>query len=195
MLSLESLRLLLRPLVKTLSALGVGPDAITAFGCAVSLCAAGLFATGSVRVAGAVMLLGGIFDALDGAVARELGRESGFGAFLDSTLDRLSESAILIGLVFAFAASGRPYAALLAGAAMAFSLMTSYARSRAETLGYECNVGLLGRAGRVAILGVSAVAGLLLAGIAVVAVGAAATTVQRVVHVRGLHLARGVDGG
>lgn len=192
--SLEPLRLLLRPLVRSLAALGVGPDAITALGCLVSLFAAALFATGDVRIAGAVMLLGGLFDALDGAVAREQGRESGFGAFLDSTLDRLSESAILVGLVFMFAASGRPYAALVTGAAMTFSLMTSYARSRAETLGYECNVGLLGRAGRVAILGLCALAGFPLAGAAVIAVGAAATTVQRVLHVRRLHLAGGGAG-
>jgi len=197
--SLEPLRLLLRPLVRLLSALGLGPNAITALGCALSLVSAGLFATGSFRAAGAVMLLGGMFDALDGAVARELGRTSGFGAFLDSTLDRVSESAILAGLVFAFAAAGRPYAALAAAAAMAFSLLTSYTRSRAETLGYDCNVGLLGRAGRVAILGLSSLAGAPLAGTAVIAAGAAATTVQRVLHVRRLHrvrLSRGnVRGG
>lgn len=188
--SLEPLRVLLRPLVRSLSALGVGPDAITALGCAVSLFAAVLFATGDARAAGAVMLLGGLFDAVDGAVARELGRASGFGAFLDSTLDRLSESAILVGLVFMFASSGRPYAAILAGTAMTFSLLTSYTRSRAETLGYDCNVGVLGRAGRVAILGLCALAGSAIVGVAVVAAGAAITTVQRVVHVRRLYLAR-----
>jgi phosphatidylglycerophosphate synthase len=136
------------------------------------------------------MLLGGMFDALDGAVAREMGRTSEFGAFLDSTLDRLAESAILAGLLFLFAASGRPYAALAAGAAMAFSFLTSYTRSRAETLGYDCAVGLLGRAGRVVILGFSALAGVPLAGAAVVALGAAVTTLQRVLHVRRLHRAR-----
>lgn len=192
--SLEPLRLLLRPVIKALSALGVGPDAITALGCLVSLFAAVLFATGDVRFAGAVMLLGGLFDALDGAVAREQGRQSEFGAFLDSTLDRLSESAILVGLVFMFAAAGRPYAALVTGAAMTFSLMTSYTRSRAETLGYDCDVGILGRAGRVAILGITALAGLPLPGVALIAAGAAVTTVQRVLHFRRLHLARGEAG-
>lgn len=188
--SLEPLRLLLRPVIKALSALGIGPDAITALGCLVSLFAAVLFATGDVRFAGAVMLLGGLFDALDGAVAREQGRQSEFGAFLDSTLDRLSESAILVGLVFMFAAAGRPYAALVTGAAMTFSLMTSYTRSRAETLGYDCDVGILGRAGRVAILGITTLAGLPLPGVVLIAAGAAVTTVQRVLHVRRLHLAR-----
>lgn len=186
-LSLEPLRGILRPLVRGLAALGVGPDAITALGFGVSLFAAALFATGSVRVAGLVMIIGGIFDALDGAVARESGRESGLGAFLDSTLDRLSESAILVGIAFAFSASGRPYAALVAGAALTFSLLTSYTRSRAEALGYGCEVGLLGRAGRVAILGISALAGAALVGISIVAIGAAVTTLQRVLHVRSLY--------
>ncbi|WP_053057612.1 CDP-alcohol phosphatidyltransferase family protein [Rubrobacter aplysinae] len=190
-LSLEPLRVLLRPLVRALAALGAGPNAITALGFALSLFAAALFAVGGFKVAGVMMLLGGVFDALDGAVARALGRASDFGAFLDSTLDRLSESAILAGLIFAFAASGRPSAALVAGAAMAFSMTTSYTRSRAESLGYECRVGLLGRAGRVVILGVLALLGVPLAGAAVVAAGGAVTTLQRVLHVRRLYLSRG----
>lgn len=196
-LSLEPLRGILRPLVRGLAALGVGPDAITALGFGISLFAAALFATGSLRVAGLVMIVGGIFDALDGAVARALGRESGFGAFLDSTLDRLSESSILVGIAFAFSVSGRPYAALISGAALTFSFLTSYTRSRAEALGYGCEVGLLGRPGRVAILGLAALAGVTLIGISVVAIGAAVTTVQRVLHVRRLYQAHpsGGDAG
>src|SRR3712207_9547503 len=71
-----------------------------------------------------------------------------FGAFLDSTLDRLSEAAIFVGIVFFYAAAARPFEALLAGVAMTFSLLTSYARARAEGLNIECKVGLLERAGR-----------------------------------------------
>jgi CDP-diacylglycerol--glycerol-3-phosphate 3-phosphatidyltransferase len=74
-----------------------------------------LFALGRAQFAGVVMLLGGLFDSLDGAVARESNRMSAFGAFLDSTLDRLSESVIFVGIVFFYAASARPYEALLAG--------------------------------------------------------------------------------
>lgn len=198
-LSLESLRRLLHPAVRALSSLGVSPNAITAAGWGISLLSALLFAAGEIRLAGVVMLLGGLCDALDGAVARELGRTSEFGAFLDSTLDRVSESAILIGLIFFFAVSGRPGGALLAGAAMAASLLTSYTRARAESLGYGCNVGVLGRAGRVVLLGLAAVAGLPLAGLGLVALGASATSLQRVLHVRRLYLsggrARGAAGG
>jgi CDP-diacylglycerol--glycerol-3-phosphate 3-phosphatidyltransferase len=136
-----------------------------------------------MRIAGLVMLLAGLFDALDGAVARESNRMSSFGAFLDSTLDRLSEAAIFVGIVFFYAAAARPYEALLAGVAMTFSLLTSYARARAEGLGIECQVGLLERAGRVLILSVFSMAGLLTVGLGLVAAGALITTAQRILHV------------
>ena len=129
-------------------------------------CAAVLFGLGYARVAGVVMLLGGLFDALDGAVARESNRMSSFGAFLDSTLDRLSESAVFVGLIFFYAGADRPYEALLAGVAMTFSLLTSYTRARAEGLNIDCEVGLLERAGRIVILSVFSIVGLPTVGLA-----------------------------
>ena len=183
-ISKETFRQLLRPLVRLLSALRVRPDTLTILGWALSLCSAVLFGLGYVRVAGIVMLLAGLFDALDGAVARESNRMSAFGAFLDSTLDRISEAAIFVGIVFFYASAGRPYGALLAGVAMTFSLLTSYARARAEGLRIECQVGLLERAGRVVILSASSIAGLLTAGLGLVAAGALVTTAQRILHVR-----------
>lgn len=179
----ESLRRLLAPLVRWLSAAGVAPNALTAVGWALALLAGLLFGMGEVRFAGAVMLLAGLFDALDGAVARESGRMSDFGAFLDSTLDRFSEAAVFIGIIFLYAASARPLEALGAGAALAFSLLTSYARARAEGLGYECEVGVLERAGRVTLLSLAAVSGLLTIGVWVVAAGALVTSTQRILHV------------
>lgn len=180
----EALRQLLNPLVHLLSAMRVRPDTLTLLGWLFSLGAAVVFALGFVKIAGAVMLLGGLFDALDGAVARESNKMSDFGAFLDSTLDRFSESGVFVGIMFFFATTGRPYEALLAGAAMTFSLLTSYARARAEGLGVECQVGILERAGRVTILSVFSILGLVTVAVGLVAVGALITTVQRVVHVR-----------
>ncbi len=180
----DALRGLLHPLVRLLSALRVRPDTLTVLGWAFSLCSAVLFGLGYAPIAGAVMLLAGLFDALDGAVARESNRMSAFGAFLDSTLDRLSESAIFVGIVFFYAASDLPYGALLAGTAMVFSLLTSYARARAEGLGVECQVGLLERAGRVVILSVFSTVGLLTVGLWLVGAGALVTTAQRILHVR-----------
>ena len=180
----DALRGLLRPLVRLLSSLKVGPDLLTITGWTFSLGAAVLFAAGYVRLAGAVMLFAGLFDALDGAVARESNRMSAFGAFLDSSLDRLSESAVFVGIIFYLAAADRPYEALLAGVAMTFSLGTSYTRARAEGLGIDCEVGILERAGRVVILSLTSIAGFLTAGLALVAVGALVTTLQRILHVR-----------
>ena len=180
----DAARQLLYPLVRLLSALRVRPDTLTVLGWALSLGSAVLFGLGYAQLAGVVMLLGGLFDALDGAVARESNRMSAFGAFLDSTLDRLSEAAIFVGIIFFYAAAARPYEALLAGAAMTFSLLTSYARARAEGLGIECQVGVLERAGRVVILSVLSIVGLLTVGLFLVASGALITTAQRILHVR-----------
>ncbi len=173
----DAARQLLYPLVRLLSALRVRPDTLTILGWALSLGSAVLFGLGYAQLAGVVMLLGGLFDALDGAVARESNRMSAFGAFFDSTLDRLSESAIFVGIVYFYATSARPYEALLAGVAMTFSILTSYARARAEGLGIECQVGLLERAGRVVILSLTV-------GLSLVAAGALITTAQRILHVR-----------
>ena len=180
----ETFRQLIRPLARILSAMRVRPDSLTATGWALSVVAATLFAFGYTKTAGAVMLFAGLFDALDGAVARESNQISAFGAFLDSTLDRLSESAIFAGVIFFYAASGRPYETLLVGTAMTFSLMTSYTRARAEGLGLKCEVGLLERAGRVVILSLFSLMGFLLVGIGLVAAGALVTTAQRILHVR-----------
>ena len=182
--SKDAFRQLLRPLVRLLSALRVRPDTLTVLGWALSLCSAVLFGLGYMRVAGIVMLLAGLFDALDGAVARESNRMSSFGAFLDSTLDRLSESAVFVGLIYFYASANRPYEALLAGVAMTFSLLTSYARARAEGLNINCEVGLLERAGRIVILSVLSIAGLPTVGLGLVAAGALVTTAQRILHVR-----------
>ena len=180
----ETFRQLIRPLARILSAMRVRPDSLTATGWALSVVAATLFAFGYTKTAGAVMLFAGLFDALDGAVARESNQISAFGAFLDSTLDRLSESAIFAGVIFFYAATGRPYETLLVGTAMTFSLMTSYTRARAEGLGLKCEVGLLERAGRVVILSLFSLMGFLLVGIGLVAAGALVTTAQRILHVR-----------
>jgi CDP-diacylglycerol---glycerol-3-phosphate 3-phosphatidyltransferase len=182
--SKEALLVVLRPLVKWLSVMRVRPDTLTVVGWTLALGAAVLFGLGYARIAGALMLLGGLFDALDGAVARETNRMSSFGAFLDSTLDRLSESAVFVGLIYFYASANRPYEALLAGVAMTFSLLTSYARARAEGLNINCEVGLLERAGRIVILSVLSIAGLPTVGLGLVAAGALVTTAQRILHVR-----------
>ena len=180
----DSLRQLLNPLVRLLSRMRVRPDTLTFLGWTFACVSAVLFGLGYVPLAGAVMLFGGLFDALDGAVARASDRMSDFGAFLDSTLDRISEAVVFVGIIFYYAASGSPYEVLLAGAAMTFSLLTSYTRARAEGLGVRCEVGLLERAGRVILLSGFSIFGFLTVGVGLVAAGALVTTVQRILHVR-----------
>ena len=180
----ESFRQLLQPLARRLTAMRVRPDTLTHAGWTLAVVSAVIFGLGRVQIAGAVMLLAGLFDALDGAVARESNRMSDFGAFLDSTMDRLSESAIFVGILFFYASTGHPYGALISGIAMTFSLLTSYSRARAEGLGLRCEVGLLERAGRVLILSLCAIAGFLTVGVSLVAAGALVTTAQRIIHVR-----------
>lgn len=185
----KALLSVLHPLVRLLTAMRVRPDTLTVVGWTLALTSAFLFGLGQPRVAGGVMLLGGLFDALDGAVARESNRMSSFGAFLDSTLDRISESAVFAGLIFFYASTDRAGGALLAAAAMTFSLLTSYTRARSEGLGIPCEVGLLERAGRIVILSVASVLNLPAAGLGLVAAGALITTTQRIFHVR--HATRG----
>ena len=182
--SKDALLFVLRPLVRLLSTMRVRPDTLTVVGWTLALGSALLFGLGYTRIAGGVMLLGGLFDALDGAVARESNRMSSFGAFLDSTLDRLSESAVFVGLIFFYANAGRAPETLLAGLAMTFSLLTSYARARAEGLNIPCEVGLLERAGRVVLLSLFSILALPTIGLGLVAAGAAVTPAQRILHVR-----------
>ncbi len=176
---------LFAPVVRLLLRLGVSPDAVTVVGTLGVVAGALIFFPQGQLLAGVLFITAFVFsDMIDGAMARQSGRVSPFGAFLDSTLDRISEAAIFVGIVFFYASAGRPYEALLAGVAMTFSLLTSYARARAEGLRIECQVGLLERAGRVVILSASSIAGLLTAGLGLVAAGALVTTAQRILHVR-----------
>jgi CDP-diacylglycerol--glycerol-3-phosphate 3-phosphatidyltransferase len=148
-------------------------------------------------VGGVLLLLSGIFDILDGQVARQGGKMTTFGAFYDSTLDRIGEGAVFTGLIFYFLTGPLPAPlkspAIAAGlVALVASLLVSYTRARAEALGVECKVGIASRAERILLLGLPALAfgagpwraGVLLFWIvAVLALVSAITVIQRVVHV------------
>jgi len=116
------------------------------------------YGLGGVRLGGALLLLSGVVDTFDGAVARGSGKVSRFGAFYDSTLDRVGDGATFIGIaVYFLRAPGVEYrieSALLCMLAVLSSLLVSYARARAEGLGLECKVGIVQRAERLLGLGV-----------------------------------------
>ena len=175
----------LAPLVAGLVRLGVTADSITVFGCLGSVAVGAMIAQGWLQLAGAAFLTVSALDFLDGAVARASGTARPFGAFLDSLLDRLAEAAVMAGLVYFFALAGRPLEAVLVTVALVGSYTVSYARARAEGLGYDCAVGWLQRPERVLILGLGLLFPdqLLVPALAILAVFTSVTVWQRGAHV------------
>lgn len=146
-------------MVLVLARTGVTPNALSWFGFAVILGAAALIGTGHPFAGGFVVLAAGYFDILDGALARHIGRVTPFGGVLDSTLDRLSEAALLVAILFYL--ENTWWLVLLVFLTMVSSLMVSYIRARAEGAGIECQRGIFTRAERIIVLAL----GLLLSGI------------------------------
>ncbi len=169
------------------------PNAISLTGFALCLVAAALVWEDHYLLGGLAFVVGSVCDTLDGRYARASGKGTPFGAFLDSTLDRVEEGVVLTAVAANFSAAGDDFAAAAVVVAVMASLMVSYTRARAEALGVECKVGIADRAVRVVILS----AGLLLAdGMGIVDVqllepavyllaGLSVVTVaQRILHVR-----------
>ena len=198
MVNLERLRepvyRIIRPLTDWLVSGKVHPNALTTIGFLVTISSGFFFHAHHVRTAGFLILLGGLFDILDGRVARLSGLGSRFGAFYDSTLDRISEIAVYFGILSLYndyrldtGDVGMIYLIMLA---MAGSLMISYTRARAESLGLDAEVGLMARAERVVLIGGSALFfglnwnGLVLkAVIFILAVMTNITAIQRILYV------------
>lgn len=187
MARLISLRLLpsrlpasvLGPVVRVLARAGVTPNMISVAGLLGNAVAAILVARSGLVAGGALMLAASALDMLDGALSRETGRASRFGALLDSTFDRLSEAAVLFGVLLSVLAKGQHDLAALAFVAMAGSLLVSYVRARAEGLGLTMKEGLFTRAERVVVLGVALLFGQLRPALWLLAVLTVLTTFQR----------------
>lgn len=132
------------------------PDVLTVVGACVSVVAAFALARGELFAGGLLILLSGFFDLVDGVVARHQGVSTSFGAFLDSTLDRLVDSVLMLGLVVLYASTGEMVTAALASAVLVATTLTSYAKARAETVIPKLEGGLLERGERVGLLAVGA---------------------------------------
>lgn len=183
------------PIARAFIRSGVTPNTITTLGALVVAGSAVAFAYGEIRIAGLLLLCSGVLDILDGQVARHGQKMTTFGAFYDSTLDRVGESLLFGGIALYFLRGGAPTGRVelsvgLATAALAASLLVSYTRARAEGLGLECKVGIAARAERILFLGVPTLffgAGrngwLLFWIVVVLALATTITVVQRVVHV------------
>ena len=188
---MHRLRNLLSPIVdgiaRVLVKLGFSPSGLTVIGVLIACVAAALIAQGMLAIGGAVMLIAGVFDMFDGAVARMTNRATKFGAFFDSVMDRVSEAIVLLGLLWFYLDDGEQLGALLVYVAIVGSTMVSYARARAEGLGIECKGGLMQRPERVASLGVGIIVGqwwepAVLIVLGVIAALTVVTTVQRIVE-------------
>jgi CDP-diacylglycerol--glycerol-3-phosphate 3-phosphatidyltransferase len=171
-------------LVDALARRGVTPTQVSLAGLAVTLASAPLIALGWHTTAAFVFGFGSIADAFDGALARRLGVESAFGAFLDSTLDRIGEAAGLAGLAAWFAANGDVAFVVLALTALAGGNLTSYVRARAESLGIACSDGWMSRTERVFVFGLGLLLHVPEIMIAVLAIATCTTAAQRFVTVQ-----------
>lgn len=179
-----ALRERLQPVVDRLAARRITPNQVTVAALGVSLLAALCIAGGGLRLGALVLLLASLGDLLDGMLARQTGRATPFGAFFDSTLDRIGEGAILAALAYQFAVTGRPTVVAVTVLALLGSLLVSYTRARAEALGVECKVGLMSRAERVALLVLGLLLGLPGLAVLVLAVLSLYTVGERVSYVR-----------
>jgi CDP-diacylglycerol--glycerol-3-phosphate 3-phosphatidyltransferase len=145
----------LQPVGRTLAGWGVSPDVITVLGTVfVVIGAVGFVARGQELIGTVIVAFSVLTDMLDGAVARARGGGSTWGAFLDSTLDRIADGAIFVSLVYWLAGSAhRPATAVAAGFVAVSAFVISYAKARAESLGFTCNVGIAERTTRLLVAG------------------------------------------
>ncbi len=169
--------------VRALARAGVTPNAISWVGFLFAVASGVLAGSGLLMWGGAVSLLGGGLDMLDGALARQTGRTTVFGALLDSSLDRYDEAVLLIGVCYWGAVNSDNTLVLLCMLALVGSLMVSYVKARAEGLGLTCDVGMFARPERVVVMGLGLMVGLHLWAVALVAVVANITAMQRLLHV------------
>ncbi|MBX3065508.1 MAG: CDP-alcohol phosphatidyltransferase family protein [Anaerolineae bacterium] len=165
-------------------ALRIHPDAVTVLGLVFVIGAALLIADGQFFLAGITLILGLPLDALDGAIARAMGRKSRFGAFLDSTLDRYADAFLYMGLAYYYAAQGLPTLMALSVFALIGAYGVSYARARAEGLNIgSIKDGLFDRMVRSVVIILMLLTGMILPGLIVLAVGNHITAIHRIILV------------
>ncbi len=182
---------IIQPIVRFLVRYKLNPNFFTTISLVICISSGYQFAKGSLRLAAVLLLLGGLFDMVDGAVARASNRVTKFGALYDSTLDRYAEIIIYFGIMFYFVVhyGGDSKVGLLIAMAvfigLAGSLMVSYVRARAEGLGFSCKVGVMQRPERIVLLSLGALISkyTFVFAILFIAFLANYTAIQRIVHI------------
>lgn len=178
---------LTQPVVRLLAKTPITPNSLTWLGFLVTVGAAVLIITGHLLAAGFVILIAGFFDILDGALARQTSQVTRFGAVLDSTLDRLAESALLLGILVLYAREQSTAKIVIVGVALVGSLLVSYTRARAEGAGVAGEVGFFTRTERIIVLALGVLLNqidyALIVALVIIAVFSLVTVVQRLAYV------------
>lgn len=175
---------LLNSIAAILNSLGFSPDLITVLGVFGNVLAAWFIANGNLFTGGLLVLVFGLFDAIDGSMARLKGGETKFGAFLDSVVDRYSELVIFFGILVYSMRDSNPVNCLLVFLASAGSVLVSYIRARAQSLGIDTKIGLLTRVERYLVIVPSLLFGRPDVGLWIIAILGNITAFQRIWHVR-----------
>jgi CDP-diacylglycerol--glycerol-3-phosphate 3-phosphatidyltransferase len=179
---------LTQPIVQLLAKTSMTPNALTWFGFLLSVGGAVLIVTEHLFAAGFIVLVAGLFDMLDGALARHTKQTTRFGAVLDSTLDRIAEVILLLGLLVLYAREQSIVGIMLVGITLPSSLLVSYTRAIAEAAGLNCKVGLFTRTERVVVLALglllSQIDYALITALGIIALFSFLTIGQRLFHIR-----------
>jgi phosphatidylglycerophosphate synthase len=187
----DTLRLWTDPVGRALLRLHLRPNQLTVCGLGLSLLTAAVFASARPRSASLLLAVAGLFDYFDGSLARASGRVTPFGAFLDSVIDRYSDLVVLLGIILLFVNAGNQRGVAITMVGLVGTIMVSYTKARAASIGVACDVGVMERPERMICLIVGAGFDQLEPALWVLAVLTNATAVHRIVFTR--HATRGVD--
>ena len=172
----------LRLIISACVALRIHPNILTFVGVLINLAAAWQLALGHFIAGGVIMVVANIFDFIDGKVAVELERREPFGGFWDSVIDRFSDIALFLGLIYLYSSKGRTDYVMIASIAMMFAIMTSYTRARAESLITKCKVGFMERPERIVLFMIGAFTNRMAAVLWVIGVLSVFTVADRIIY-------------
>jgi CDP-diacylglycerol---glycerol-3-phosphate 3-phosphatidyltransferase len=185
----------IHPLIQLLTRWNMHPNTFTTLGFVISCISTYFMAVGMFRIASLLVLFAGVFDTIDGKLARDSGKVSRFGALYDSTLDRYSEVFLFFGMAYYFIEHDMYLSSVAVAVALGGSLMVSYIRARAEGLGFECKVGILQRPERLILIALGGLINVILSfggrihihtlvlAVWIIAILSNVTAVVRMVHV------------
>jgi CDP-diacylglycerol--glycerol-3-phosphate 3-phosphatidyltransferase len=172
------------PVARALLRAHVRPNQLTMVGLGVSILAACAFAQGQLRVGAVLLALAGLFDFFDGSLARLANSVSAFGAFLDSVADRYSDLVVLLGVVLYYHRAAHTTGVFLTMAALVGTIMTSYTKARAQSIGVPCEIGLIERPERLIVLIAGATFNVLTPAMIALALLTNLTALQRILYMR-----------